>query len=100
MKLSSLKLIDPINGVNKLKPRSTKSTTPSTSSEPSTSNNDLNILRCNNRLLNSTSNRPPETNDIDVEVNKTIEVENSLGYDMTGKDRDVCGIIRVNEEPQ
>ncbi|GJW25717.1 hypothetical protein Tco_0039528 [Tanacetum coccineum] len=44
--------------------------------------------------------RPPKINDIDVEVNKTIEVRNSLGYDMTGKDRDVHGIIQVNEEPQ
>ncbi|GKC61915.1 hypothetical protein Tco_1089513 [Tanacetum coccineum] len=60
-------------------------TKPTSSLDTSISDNESNILRCNNRLLNSIS-KSNTNRDIDDEVLKTIEVGSLLGFNLVGKE--------------
>ncbi|PWA43470.1 endonuclease/exonuclease/phosphatase family protein [Artemisia annua] len=91
-KYKSLKLIHPLTGVQvprkkTCKSKITKPSTPTVSTENtstglSPSNNDSNIERCNNRLINSTNPEDISEN----EVTKTIEVGIIIGYNMEGQE--------------
>ncbi|GJW02345.1 cytochrome P450 [Tanacetum coccineum] len=89
-KFASLKLIHPTTGVNlqttkrKIPLSHTSNTAHSSSSHnTSISNNDSSIQRCNTRLIkNATS-----TNIItDNEIQKTVDIGSSIGYDLAGKE--------------
>ncbi|GJX54324.1 hypothetical protein Tco_0282693 [Tanacetum coccineum] len=60
-------------------------TKPTSSLDTSISDNESNIQRCNNWLLNSIS-KSTTNKDIDDEVLKTIEVDSLLGFNMIGKE--------------
>ncbi|GJW34168.1 hypothetical protein Tco_0054200 [Tanacetum coccineum] len=91
-KIVSLKLIHPFIGINirggKKKNNTSDSdvvTKPTSSLDTSIFDNESNIQRCNNRLLNSISKSTTNKN-IDDEVLKTIEVGSLLEFNMVGKE--------------
>ncbi|GJW89862.1 hypothetical protein Tco_0167415 [Tanacetum coccineum] len=64
------------------------------SQDPSMSNADSDIIRCNNRIINT---EPTTSCESVNEVSKTIEVVGSLlGYDMNGREVEVNAVIGAN----
>lgn len=67
---------------------------------PTTSDSESKIRRCNERLVNAVSPindasiSLDSNTQIDVEVQKTIEVGSILGYGMKGKEREVSSIVK------
>ncbi|GJV59541.1 cytochrome P450 [Tanacetum coccineum] len=109
---ASLRLIDPLNGIAPL-PRKKKAATstilnpnpgrfsqpskPTSSPSPDAISDSLSLSGCCNQQILSNPINDSDTESL--EVNKTMEVGNALGFNMVGKEKDVAqalgGIVAI-----
>ncbi|PWA64391.1 zinc knuckle CX2CX4HX4C [Artemisia annua] len=102
---ASLKLMHPIHGMTQTgrkresknnKPLSslpTKSTSTSSSNSTQISNSSSMINRCNHRIITGNNPQTASLHSYSNEVAETINVGVNLGFDISGKDRDIASII-------